>query len=163
MWVCNMLNSDDVKSRTPENNVEKTGILTSSQTGRIKPFIGGCWIWAAENIFTVTLLNVWKMHVFWAFCYWGYYFTCSVDQVNNFLTWGVVKSSWDKAVEKMGHTVKSRFNEWPPSAYFDSLNRDFMLNWDFLMRNSILVTKFHTLNRDFSLNQDSLNQDFTVF
>ena len=30
-------------------------------------------------------------------------------------------------------TVKSRFNEWPPSAHFDSLNRDFKPNRDFLM------------------------------
>ena len=36
------------------------------------------------------------------------------------------------------HTIKSRFNEWPPSA------------------------PFHSLNRDFTLNQDSLNRDFTV-
>ena len=35
-------------------------------------------------------------------------------------------------------TVKSRFNEWPPSA------------------------PFHSLNRDFTLNRDSLNRDFTV-
>ena len=34
------------------------------------------------------------------------------------------------------NTVKSRFNEWPPSAHFDSLNRDF------LMYNYILVTRF---------------------
>ena len=31
-------------------------------------------------------------------------------------------------------TVKSRFNEWPPSAPFDSLNRDFNLNLDSLNR-----------------------------
>ena len=30
-------------------------------------------------------------------------------------------------------TVKSQFNEWPQSAHFDSLNRDFTLNLDFLM------------------------------
>ena len=54
------------------------------------------------------------------------------------------------------YTVKSRFNEWPLSPHFDSLNRDF------LMRNSILVTWFCTLNRDFTLNRDSLNGDFTV-
>ena len=30
-------------------------------------------------------------------------------------------------------TVKSRFNEWPRSAHFDFLNRDFTLNRDFLM------------------------------
>ena len=59
-------------------------------------------------------------------------------------------------------TVKSRFNEWPPSAPFHSLNRDFTLNRDFLMRNSILVTRFHSLNRDFTLNRDSLNRDLTV-
>ena len=60
-------------------------------------------------------------------------------------------------------TVKSRFNEWPPSAPFHSLNRDFTLNRDFLMWNFILVTRFHSLNRDFSLNRDSINRDFTVF
>ena len=43
-------------------------------------------------------------------------------------------------------TVKSRFNEWPRSAHFHSLNRDFTLNRDFLMRNSILVTRFRSLN-----------------
>ena len=64
-------------------------------------------------------------------------------------------------------TVKSRFNEWPRSAHFDSLNWDFTLNRDFLMWNSILVTSFCTLNRDItlnrdSLNRDSLNRDFTV-
>ena len=62
----------------------------------------------------------------------------------------------------MGCTVKSRFNEWPPSAHFDSLNRDFTLNRDFLMWNFILVTRFCTLNRDITLNRDSLNRDFTV-
>ena len=30
-------------------------------------------------------------------------------------------------------TVKSQFYELPRSAHFDSLNRDFMLNRDFLM------------------------------
>ena len=48
-------------------------------------------------------------------------------------------------------TVESRFNEWPPSAPFHSLNRDFKLNRDFLMRNFILVTRFRTLNWDFTL------------
>ena len=48
------------------------------------------------------------------------------------------------------------------SAYFDSLNRDIILNRDYLMWNSISVTKFCTLNRDFTLNRDSLNRDFTV-
>ena len=28
-------------------------------------------------------------------------------------------------------TVKSRFNDWPQSEHFDSLNRDFTLNRDF--------------------------------
>ena len=51
-------------------------------------------------------------------------------------------------------TVKSRFNEWPRSAYFDYLNRDFTLNRDFLMRNSILVIRFCSLNWDFTLNRD---------
>ena len=60
------------------------------------------------------------------------------------------------------NTVKSRFNEWPNSAHFDSLNRDFTLNRNFLMWNSILVTRFRSLNQDFSLNRDSLNRDFTV-
>ena len=59
-------------------------------------------------------------------------------------------------------TVKSRFNEWPPSAPFCSLNRDFTLNRDFLRWNFILVTRFHILNRDFSLNRDSINWDLTV-
>ena len=59
--------------------------------------------------------------------------------------------------------LASRFNEWPSSAHFHSLNRDFTLNRDFLMWNFILVTRFHTLNRDFTLNRDSLNRDFTVF
>ena len=59
-------------------------------------------------------------------------------------------------------TVKSRFNEWPPSAHFYFLNRDFTLNRDFLMWNLILVTRFCSLNRDFTLNWDSLNRDFTV-
>ena len=65
-------------------------------------------------------------------------------------------------IKKTQSTVKSRFNECPPSAHFDSLNRDIMLNRDFLMRNFILVTRFCTLNRDFMLNRDSLNRDFTV-
>ena len=56
----------------------------------------------------------------------------------------------------------SRFNEWPPSAPFHPLNRDFTLNRDFLKRNFILVTRFCSLNRDFTLNRDSLNRDFTV-
>ena len=30
-------------------------------------------------------------------------------------------------------TVKSRFNERPPTVHFDSLTRDFTLNRDFLM------------------------------
>ena len=30
------------------------------------------------------------------------------------------------------YKVKSRFNEWPPSPHFDSINRDFTLNRDFL-------------------------------
>ena len=59
-------------------------------------------------------------------------------------------------------TVKSRFNEWPPSAPFHSLNWDFTLNWDFLKWNFNLVTRFHSLNRDITLNWDSLNRDFTV-
>ena len=42
-------------------------------------------------------------------------------------------------------TVKSRFNEWPLSAHFHSLNRDF------LMRYPILVTRFRSLNRDFTV------------
>ena len=50
----------------------------------------------------------------------------------------------------------------PPSAHFDSLNRDFMLNRDFLMWNSIMVTIFCTLHWYFTLNRDSLNRDFTV-
>ena len=54
------------------------------------------------------------------------------------------------------HTVKSRFIEWPPLAHFDSLNRDFTLNRDFIMWNSISVTRFCTLN------QDTLKQDFAV-
>ena len=49
------------------------------------------------------------------------------------------------------------------SAHFDSLNRDFKLNWDVLMWNLILVTIFCSLNQDFTLNQHSLNQDCTVF
>ena len=53
-------------------------------------------------------------------------------------------------------TVKSRFNEWPPSAPVHSLNRDFTLNRDFLKWNFILVTSFCSLNRD------SLHWDFTV-
>ena len=60
------------------------------------------------------------------------------------------------------NTVKSRFNEWPLSASFHSLNRDFTLNRDFSMSNSILVATVCTLNRDFTLNRDSLNRDFTV-
>ena len=59
-------------------------------------------------------------------------------------------------------TVKSQFNEWPPSAPFHSLSWEFTLNRDFLMRNFISVARFHTLNRDFSLNRNSLNRDFTV-
>ena len=59
-------------------------------------------------------------------------------------------------------TVKSRFNEWPLSAHFHSLNKDFKLNRDFLMSNSNLVTRFCTLNWDFTLNRGSLNRDFTV-
>ena len=39
-------------------------------------------------------------------------------------------------------TEKSRFNEWPPSAPFHSLNRDFTLNQDFLKWNFISVTSF---------------------
>ena len=35
-------------------------------------------------------------------------------------------------------TEKSRFSEWPPSANFDSLNRDFTFNQD-------------SFNRDFTL------------
>ena len=61
------------------------------------------------------------------------------------------------------NTVKSGFNEWPPSALFHSLNWDFMLNRDFLNWNFILVARFHSLNRDFMLNQDSLNRTSTVF
>ena len=60
------------------------------------------------------------------------------------------------------YTVKSRFNEWPLSAQFHSLNQDFTQNRDFLMWNSILVTRFHSLNWDFTLNRDSLNRNFTV-
>ena len=60
------------------------------------------------------------------------------------------------------NTVKSRFNEWPPSAQFHSLNRDFTLNRDFSKWNFILVTRFNSLHRDFSLNWDSLNRDFTI-
>ena len=41
------------------------------------------------------------------------------------------------------NTVKYPFYERSPAAHFDSLNRDF------LMWNSILVTRFCTLNRDF--------------
>ena len=55
-----------------------------------------------------------------------------------------------------------RMNEWPPSACFDSLNRDFTLYRDFLMWTFILVTRFRSLNRDFTLNRDSLNRDFTA-
>ena len=60
------------------------------------------------------------------------------------------------------YTVKSRFNEWSPSAHFDSLNRDFSLKRDFLMWNSILVASFCTLNWDFMLVWDSLNWDSIV-
>ena len=61
------------------------------------------------------------------------------------------------------YTVKSRFNEWLPSALIHSLNRDFTLIRDFLMRYFILVTRFRSLNRDFMLNRDSLNRDFIVY
>ena len=59
--------------------------------------------------------------------------------------------------------VKSRLNEWPTSAHFDSLNWDVTLNLDFLMWNSILVISICTLNRDYTLNRDSLKWDITVF
>ena len=59
-------------------------------------------------------------------------------------------------------TVKSRFNEWPPPAHFDALNWDFTLNCDFLMWNSILVTKFCTLNWDFTFVRDSLNRHLQI-
>ena len=42
-------------------------------------------------------------------------------------------------------TAKFRFNEWPPSAHFASINWDFTLNRDFLMWNLILVTRLFTL------------------
>ena len=58
-------------------------------------------------------------------------------------------------LSKLGGTVKSRFNEWPPSAHFYSLNRNFTLNLDFLIRNFILVKRSCTLNRDSKLNRDS--------
>ena len=64
--------------------------------------------------------------------------------------------------QQIQSTVKSRFDEWPPSAPFYSLNRDCLLNWDFLMWNSISGTKFRTLNRDFTSNRASLKWDFTV-
>ena len=62
----------------------------------------------------------------------------------------------------VGYTVKSRFNEWPPSAHFDSLNRDLMHNRGFLTGNFISVTRFCILNRDNMSNRYSLNRDFTV-
>ena len=58
-------------------------------------------------------------------------------------------SKWFKMVIN-DNTVKSRFNEWPPSAHLDSLNRDFVLKRDFLMSNSFLGTAVCTLNQDFT-------------
>ena len=58
------------------------------------------------------------------------------------------------SLELLCSTVKSRFNEWPPSAPFHYLNRDFTLNRDFWMWKLILVTRFHSLNWDFALNRD---------
>ena len=58
-------------------------------------------------------------------------------------------------------TVKSQFNEWPPSAHFDNLNLDFTLNLDFLMQNSFSDTRFCILNRVITLNRGSKNRNFT--
>ena len=63
-------------------------------------------------------------------------------------------------LQQVINPVKSRFNKWPPSVNFESLNRDLTLNWYFLMWNSILVTRFRSLNQDFTLNRASLNRDF---
>ena len=41
--------------------------------------------------------------------------------------------SYQRFIQAQPSTVQSRFNEWPTSAHFDSLIRDFGLNRDFFM------------------------------
>ena len=84
--------------------------------------------------------------------------------------WNKYCTFWEYKTERLYQSfiplctcaLKSRFNEWPPSPPFYSLNRDLTLNRDFLMWNFIWVIRFRSLNWHFTLNWDSFNRDFTV-
>ena len=126
-----------------------------------------CWPELALQVKQIDMRRRWTMwkmmHTTSVSCHWLKISPSKNPWKFAYLKTGWLTLGWFSWVSEMSifqpltvkvYTVKSRFNEWPRSAHFGSLNRDFTLNWDFLMWNWILVTRFHTLNRDFTLNRD---------